>query len=902
MRRGACFFVALALHGLTLLSPAQQDVETRLWDLLGKARTGPVSDGDAAWSSGHLDHDDPFVRAMAEWILSERVDRDNAGQEVVWPSTNAPAWFARWQSLTPGQRLECDYARQGMVWEIHRNAGGMLASARKILGRCERASRRTLRGDRLGDIRERVAAIQQSGRSSQPDLASLRRQWIDLRKTVRPLVLSHRALDFAELLFIARHPVHSHRNITGSQYPWAHKPGGDIMRKASLGPSAPARGLVADKLGSGHVHGMDLWWDADRIVFAYARQPSWPPAHDTVRGNDVFKLRREQEPTHLFELDLASGDVRQLTDHEVWSDFEPTYCADGGIVFASDRSGRSSECGKFTADHTGINLHRLVPGGLPRRLTDNKDIDRYPHSLDNGLIAYTRWDYQERHFMEVHSIWTIRPDGSMADAVFNQHMKAPYGFRDTRSVPGSHRMVSIATGHHTLAYGPLVLVDLFRGINDPKAIEIITPYVKPQEGPMAGRPTPRGGVPDRGGVYQTPWALEDDAFLVSYSYRDKSPTGGGDNVRGFALYYVDAYGNKELLHREPLLSCAFPIPLQARPRPPIVPEAEGASRAYAECYLQNAADGMEGVKPGEVKYVRVAQRVGWPLTPETGAKRWIPGNAWERRFGFWSWAPVRVIGDVPVEEDGSARFIVPVDTAVYFQALDANKMELRRMRTHVSLKPGELRGCTGCHESRHQAPAAQALGTSDALPRPPRTPEPPPWGNRKLLGYEWLVQPVLDRHCVSCHGAKEPDGGIDLTGRKAEDGFMQSFRTLFGLRWGETKPGGKKLVSVSNRLSNHSISRVREFGSHRSPFVTVLLDDKLHRDEVKLNPDEWETLATWVDANAPYYDTFFDKRPPHGGEPIRNHRLALLPAFPAAKKSERAGQRAESPKQASPGR
>jgi len=467
----------------------------------------------------------------------------------------------------------------------------------------------------------------------------------------------------------------------------------------------------------------------------------------------------------------------------------------------------------------------------------------------------------------------------MADAVFNQHMKAPYGFRDTRSVPGSSRLVSIATGHHTLAYGPLVLVDVFRGINDPSAIEIITPHVKPQEGPMAGIPTPRGGVPDRGGVYQTPWALADDAFLVSYSYRDKSPTSGGDNARGFALYYVDAYGNKELLHREPLMSCAFPIPLEARPRPPIIPEGEGALRSHAECYVQNVADGIAGVKPGEVKYIRIAHRVGWPLTPETGAKRWIPGNAWERRLGFWSWAPVRVIGDVPVEEDGSARFIVPADTAVYFQALDANKMELRRMRTHVSLKPGEQRGCTGCHESRPQAPAAQAYGMSDALPWPPRAPEPPPWGNRKLLGYEWLVQPILDRHCVSCHGAEEPDGGIDLTGRRAEDGFMQSFRTLFGLRWGETKPGGKELVSVSNRLSNHSISRVREFGSHRSPFITVLLDDKLHRDEVKLGPDEWETLVAWVDANAPYYDTFYDKRPPNGGEPIRNHRLALLPAF-----------------------
>ena len=94
-----------------------------------------------------------------------------------------------------------------------------------------------------------------------------------------------------------------------------------------------------------------------------------------------------------------------------------------------------------------------------RRLNDNKDIDRYPHSLDNGLIAYTRWEYQERHFIEVHAIWTVRPDGTMADAVFKHHMRAPFWLRDTRSVPGGKQLVSIATGHHTFAHGPVVLVD-----------------------------------------------------------------------------------------------------------------------------------------------------------------------------------------------------------------------------------------------------------------------------------------------------------------------------------------------------------------------------------------------------------------------------------------------------------
>ena len=873
------FALALALLGGTVFAGSVE--EDRLWDLLDRARNDGVREKDVAWAAGFLDHHDPFVLAMAEWVISEKVDRDNARQNIVWPRPNSPEWFNRWLALPPEVRLEADYARQGLEWGFHRNGEELLASARLVVARAGKAAIRNGSQAEIDPLQKRIEAMEAAAKGP-ADLTALRRQWIDLRKAVRPIVLGHPCLDFTEFLFIARHPVHSHRNITGSQYPWVHKPGGDIRIRSGFEPESSTRDLIAGRLGPGHVHGLDLWWDADRLVFAWARQDEWPPGENTVEGDDVHKLRQSQEPTHLFEVGVDGGRLRQLTEDPVWNDFEPTWCADGSVVFASDRRGRSSECGRFSADHTGINLYRIGPaGGTPQCLTDNKDIDRYPHSLDNGLIAYTRWEYQERHFFEVHSIWTVHPDGAMADALFNQHMRAPFGFRDTRSIPGSGRLVSIATGHHTLAYGPLVVVNPGWGINNPGAIEIITPGVSPQEGPMAGRRTPHGGVPDRGGVYQTPWALAEDAFLASYSYRTKGEFGGGDNAWGFAVYYLDAYGNKELLHRDPLLSCAFPIPVKSRERPPQLSRMAPVSTSQAECYVQNVTEDMPDLKPGDVKFIRVAQRVPWPLTAETGAKRWIPGNAWAKQFGFWSWAPVRVIGDVPVEEDGSARFTVPPEVALYFQALDENKMELRRMRTHVTFKAGEKRGCTGCHESQNRAPKAVSYHRqSMALSHAARVPEPPPWGNRKLLGYEWLIQPILDRHCVRCHGKETPKGELNLTAARGEDGFMQSFRSLFGLRRGESKPSGKPLVSVSNRLSSHSVSRVKEFGSHRSPFVTVLRDDALHRDEVRLGPDEWETLATWVDANAPYYDTFFDKSPSGGADPVRNHRLALFPPFP----------------------
>jgi len=89
---------------------------------------------------------------------------------------------------------------------------------------------------------------------------------------------------------------------------------------------------------------------------------------------------------------------------------------------------------------------------------------------------------------------------------------------------------------------------------------------------------------------------------------------------------------------------------------------------------------------------------------------------------------------------------------------------------------------------------------------------------------------------------------------------------MVGLRADGSK--GKRLVSVSNRFGNAAVSGVKAFGSHRSPLAIVLLQPA-HQKRVKLPPADWEALVTWIDANAPYYDTFLNKRPKDGGEPRR---------------------------------
>jgi len=876
-----------ALLGCTIVCGRSdaQDARSATRVLLESAQQNQLDEEAASRAAELLEHRDPFVRGMAEWAITMKVGHENNGQRIVWPRPEPPAWFERWQNVPASVLVELDWVRQAVSAGFDHDDARLLASVDAMLqrarrmrvefARCGIADERAASMDvALADLqtaRERLAAQidQQSA-----DAAARAELWLSARRALRSIALANPAIRFDQLLLATRYAAHTPRNITRT-FAWQHKPGGDLMILDGLDPAGNCRSLLDGRLGPGHVHSLDLWWDADRAVFSWACQPHWPPERDTTtaagEGTAAHALRAEHPPLHLYEIDLDGAGLRQLTDDAYWNDFEPAYCPDGSIVFASDRCARSAECGPYNYDIANANLYRLSAGSTsPQRVTDSKDLDRYPSCLNDGRLVYTHWEYQERHFMEVHSLWTVRPDGLMSDAVFKQHMKAPLSLRTARSVPGSNKLIAIASGHHTFAYGSVVLIDPSEGLNTADAMEVITPGIRLQEGAMAGAAPPEGGVLDEGGLYQTPFALSEDCFLASYAYaRPKCSAPGGVDSNGFAVYLIDVYGNRELVYRDRLRSCCFAVPDARRPLPARVPDLAGdRSRREAVCYVADVYEGLEGIPRGTVRYLRIAQHVGWPLDATCGMAPYFADAAYQKQFAYWSWSPVRVIGTVPVREDGSASFRVPADTAVYFQLLDERFMELRRMRSFVSLQHGETRGCRGCHESQGKTPRA-GWGSALALQHAPADPTPPPWGSDRLLGYEWLVQPILDRHCVSCHGPQRTDGGIDLSGERGNDGLLPSFHAMFtGAAGGAS--AGKPLVSVADRFSDSSVTRPKQFGSHRSPLVTVLLDDPLHEREVQLDDVEWYSLVTWIDCNAPYYDRFINKRPADGGQPRRD--------------------------------
>ena len=708
---------------------------------------------------------------------------------------------------------------------------------------------------------------------------TLRGLYLDVRWILRGLVLRNPLLNFDRLLFVKRFTQETYPDVCLNHMPWVSKPGGDLCvlspgpdgqglfasladlpDKPSDAPAATLRTLLNNALGPGHVHGVDLWYDGNRVVFGYARTKSENPPDGWLDRAQSYRLRREVEPIHIFELQLGDGNIRQLTSGE-WSDLDPTYTPGGDIVFVSERCGTSLQCNEYDKDETSCNLYVMKPdGGGIRRLSANKDGDYLPHCLDNGMIAYTRWEYHERSWAFIQSPWVIRPDGTGADAIFKQHFVNPWALEETRSIPDSGKLVAIAAGHHTLPVGPLVVLDHRMGVNEPRGIGIVTPNINPPEGGMDGVPVPEGGVSDYDGFYGTPWALSEKSFLVSYTHGAKTT-----EPAGYGLYLVDVYGNKELLCRDPAISCFSPIPLRPRPHPSVLPDGANLSAQGALCIVNNIAYGSTDIPADKIRYLRIAEPIGWPYDNETGGQRYgedhrYAGPGAERK-NLTNWTPVRILGDVPVQPDGSVRFRVPADTAVYFQLLDENRMELRRMRSFISFQPGEVRGCAGCHESRAGAPVQPGEKTTAALRQGSDTVLPAPWGDRPI-SFLRDVQPVLDKHCVSCHGGLKPAGGLDFSGglisydeQVAGYGHNRAYETILA----------KNLISMSAaRAQDASITPPGAYGSLKSRLISVL-DDEKHPGRVQLSAEERLRLSMWIDANAPYHDRFVNKRPDKAG-------------------------------------
>ncbi|MFQ6131722.1 MAG: hypothetical protein ACE5R4_06775, partial [Armatimonadota bacterium] len=333
----------------------------------------------------------------------------------------------------------------------------------------------------------------------------------------------------------------------------------------------------------------------------------------------------------------------------------------------------------------------------------------------------------------------------------------------------------------------------------------------------------------------------------------------------FVLYLMDVHGNRELVY-EGVHNILHAIPLRPRARPAVLPDVvawpDREHRLAPQdgiIYSANVYEGAPEQLKGKAKFLRVLT-----IEPKTY-------TYWHKR-PYISTGPVvsivqsegvkRVLGTVPIEEDGSLSFYAPAGKALHFQLLDGQYRALQTMRSFVSVMPGEKRGCLGCHEVGSKAPAYQ--GHALALTRGPRKITPPPWGE-DTVSYDRYVQPVLDRYCGKCHqGEGQARETLDLTRRPGYLMFDEPYVTLTGKpTWGkpyqppEDPPPGWGIADpimvegyAQTDPKGYSTPEPMTHLSYRSKLIDIAASG-MHYG-VKVDPISRRRLIAWVDAMCPY--------------------------------------------------
>ena len=326
-----------------------------------------------------------------------------------------------------------------------------LALAQRTLAYVEKTEKRPAMSEALAALAQRVPqTVDAAGRAAlETEIRALRRQ----------ILFSHPDLNFERLLASQRGLPYSHATHMVDQYlgRYSHPgPGLVVLENWKAAPKKTE--ILKGKLPEGTVFNPDLHWDGDRVLFAFcdhtaqrsgaAKDVVVPTALGYANkgqvGDSVFRVDPENPCFNFREKDKKDYDpnptahrryliweaavdgswVRQLTGTpqdrmETWEgrqsvlveDVDPCYLPDGGFAFSSTRCQGYGRCHGaryapslmiYRADGDGSNVRQLSYGEAN---------EWEPAVLNDGRLAYTRWDYISRTAASPFPLRAVRVTG-----------------------------------------------------------------------------------------------------------------------------------------------------------------------------------------------------------------------------------------------------------------------------------------------------------------------------------------------------------------------------------------------------------------------------------------------------------------------------------------------------------
>ncbi|ABA57070.1 hypothetical protein Noc_0550 [Nitrosococcus oceani ATCC 19707] len=464
-------------------------------------------------------------------------------------------------------------------------------------------------------------------------------------------------------------------------------------------------------------------------------------------------------------------------------DMAPQWLPDGTLMFTSNRdhikagsiSGFSPEgevLQLWVADRNGSHARNVSPDILADAL--------HPILHPSGKVLFSSWkrDLESVQNKTLDNLWYIaetRQDGSEHNAIWGAH---------ARFLPNPDN-ITIKALHFTgvRSNGDVCTTNYYRQNNKGGGnIQCFT-YPTPNH--------PEGKFPFKAkeGRYLGLWGHSGDQFKTDGLGRTRDPMGmpkGGlvfsaspkgvchffhkiaqlplnDSGCDFGIYVQGTVPEKSLESRILIVNSPDWHEFQPQPvmpyediygikKPPVVkmdhPNPDG------KCILRSASkrmqvDNEQGYRgPGNANpcYEQGCSMAGVDKQAlMTSIKFWrpVPFNSRVLHQDFDGFGPFRmeVLGTVPLRSDGSFTAEVPCDTPFYMAGVDSEGRTLARDKIAMSLRPGETRTCSGCHN--HDDDNPPQFKDSEAAKVAP-TPVP---ASGTLLNWTTDVWPLLRDNC-----------------------------------------------------------------------------------------------------------------------------------------------------------
>lgn len=229
------------------------------------------------------------------------------------------------------------------------------------------------------------------------------------------------------------------------------------------------------------------------------------------------------------------------------------------------------------------------------------------------------------------------------------------------------------------------------------------------------------------------------------------------------------------------------------------------------------------LEPGTIKRVRVIE--GVPLTgPDRGGA--FGGYASLPPGSIRSHAVERILGEAPVESDGSFHMRTPANVPLRFQLLDEQGIALAEQVTWSWVRNGEGRGCIGCHENREMVPPnvmAEAIAK-------PEVPLETPVDDRRTVDFSHDVFPIISEKCMKCHTPGVADPALGMIDRV--------YLSMFSGREPFASPGQAGRSPLVRRV----LKETRSENGDMTPCAQAATDS------------DRKTLIEWIDLGC-WYDT-----------------------------------------------